>query len=162
MDKGPTAKAVSGGGAYMIAAALQVIPQTWPAILKPHPWAVGLFLLAGTVMFVYAAIGHKGQQGAPKTQTARDNSGKMFQADTLNYHEAPTQEIGLLDLDLDIKEIAFNATRTGGLSVFVWVKGLLKRPKQLDATYSLALVMHGIPMYFEPIHDLPEWMCREK
>ncbi len=43
----------------MIASALQVVPQTWPALLKPHPWAVLTFVLVGAAMFAYAAFGHK-------------------------------------------------------------------------------------------------------
>lgn len=73
----------------MIAAALQVVPQTWPSILHPHPWAVAASVLVGAVLFAYAA-GHRESGGASKTQTTRDVSGKMFQADVLNYHEAPS------------------------------------------------------------------------
>lgn len=162
MDKGTRAKAVSSGGAFLIATALQVVTQAWPTLLKPHPWVVGLLLLASVVMFIYAASGNKDKEVSTKMQTSRDVSGMMFQADTLNYHEAPAQKIDLLDLELEIKEITFNATRTGGLSVFVYVKGLLKNPRQLDVAYSLVLVTHGVAIHFEHVHDLYEWMCREK
>jgi hypothetical protein len=53
MDK---LKAIAGGGAWMIAVALQVVPQTWPNFLHPHPWAVAAFVIIGGAMFAYAAI----------------------------------------------------------------------------------------------------------
>ena len=63
----------------MIAAALQVIPQTWPNLLHPHPWAVGLFVLTGAVMFGYAALGHK-ESGGTANYVGRDNFGDQNHA----------------------------------------------------------------------------------
>jgi hypothetical protein len=85
MDK---TKAFAGGGAWMVAAGLQVIPQTWPHLLQPHPWGVLAFVVIGAGMFVYAALGDRESGGSSKTQTARDVNGKMLQAETLHYHEA--------------------------------------------------------------------------
>jgi hypothetical protein len=47
----------------MIAAALAVVPQVWPQVLKPHPWAVGLFVFIGGLLFAYGALGHERPEG---------------------------------------------------------------------------------------------------
>src|SRR6516164_9087434 len=70
-------RAIAGAGAWMIAAALQVIPQTWPNLVHPHPWAAGIFVLAGAVMFGYAAFERKSPDG-PSNFVGRDNSGDQF------------------------------------------------------------------------------------
>jgi hypothetical protein len=76
MVSGKMTKAVSGGGAWMVAVALQIIPNTWPNLLRPHPWAVGLFVLIGAAMFIYAAFGSQHPEGDAKSNSAgRDNSG---------------------------------------------------------------------------------------
>jgi hypothetical protein len=70
-----TTKSVAGGGAWMIAAALQVIPNTWPNLLRPHPWAVAIFVIIGAAMFGYAAFGHKQPSGPiTKQESHGDNS----------------------------------------------------------------------------------------
>jgi hypothetical protein len=91
MDK---SKAVAGGGAWMIAAALQVIPQTWPTLVRPHLWAVGSFVLAGAAMFIYAAVGHKQSEGTSNS-AGWGNSGDLINAKDsvihkgdVHYHEA--------------------------------------------------------------------------
>lgn len=56
-------KAFAGGGAWLIAAAFQVIPTTWPNLLSPHLYAVTGFLVLGAGMFAYAALG--GKRSAP-------------------------------------------------------------------------------------------------
>lgn len=72
-------KAIAGGGAWMIAAALQVVPQTWPTLLHPHPWAVGIFILTGAAMFAYAAFEHKQPSGATNT-VGGNNTGNQITA----------------------------------------------------------------------------------
>jgi len=47
----------------MIAAALQVIPQTWPHLLHPHPWAVICFVVGGGILFAYGAFSHEKPKG---------------------------------------------------------------------------------------------------
>jgi hypothetical protein len=53
-------KAVAGGIAWVIALSLQVAPALWPDRLKPHPYAMGIFLSLGFVLFVYASL-NRGQ-----------------------------------------------------------------------------------------------------
>ena len=113
MDK---TKAIAGGGAWMIAAALQVVPQTWPNLLHPHPWAVGLFVLIGGVMFAYGAFGNKHHSSTPTNEgniVGRDNSGRMI-AHVEHYHEfepvAPvieSEKPPLQNLKLSIDEPTF-------------------------------------------------------
>jgi hypothetical protein len=90
MDK---LKAIAGGGAWMIAVALQVVPQTWPNFLHPHPWAVAAFVIIGGAMFAYAAISGKRSSGSKNSGNivGRDNSGKMI-AHVEHYHEAPSPD----------------------------------------------------------------------
>ena len=64
----------------MIASALQVVPQTWPTLLQPHPWAVGAFVLTGAVMFVYAALGRKEPESGNNNTAGRDNTGYQINA----------------------------------------------------------------------------------
>jgi hypothetical protein len=88
MDK---TKALAGGGAWMIAAALQIVPQVWPNFLRPHPWAVASFVVIGGAMFAYGALRSK---SAPNSLNSGnvvggDNSGRMI-FNVQNYHEAPS------------------------------------------------------------------------
>jgi len=78
-------KPIAAGIAWMIAIALQVVPQTWPTLLHPHPWAVGGFILAGTIMFAYAAV-EKKQIGGPVNSVGRDNSGSLINAKNAHVH----------------------------------------------------------------------------
>ncbi len=98
MDRGTISKAISGGGAWMIAAAFQIIPNTWPTLLRPHPWLVGIFVVVGAAMFIYAAVGHK-QSGGLSNSVGRDNSGDLINAKgssiftgDINIHPQPVAE----------------------------------------------------------------------
>jgi hypothetical protein len=118
VHRGTTSKAISGGGAWMIAAAFQIIPNVWPNLLRPHPWLVGIFVVAGAAMFIYAAVGHR-QSGGLSNSVGRDNSGDLINAkDSVvhkgdyHYHEStgPTKE----ELDKRFDEIETKINRTGG------------------------------------------------
>ncbi len=78
-------KAICSGGAWMVAAILQVIPSTWPGLLRPHPWAVGFCVIAGAIMFVYSYLGseHKAM-GDQKNVAGTDNNGPLTNADNAN------------------------------------------------------------------------------
>jgi hypothetical protein len=79
MVSNKTVKAICGGGAWVIAAVLQVVPATWPNLLRPHPWAVGVLVLFGAIMFGYAMFGHEQSHGSVNS-VGRDNSGDQFYA----------------------------------------------------------------------------------
>jgi len=96
-----------------------------------------------------------------KTQKAGDVSGQMFQADTLYYNEVPNQS-ERLDFDLEIKEFAFHATRTGGQQIFILAKGFLRSPHLLEATYSLSVVAHGRATPLETVCDMDQWLYDER
>jgi len=85
-------KAIAGSGAWTIALALQIIPPIWPTLLHPHPWLVVFLILGGAVMIGYVTIAHKSSEERPSNFVGRDNSGKMFSAQTINYHEAAPLE----------------------------------------------------------------------
>jgi hypothetical protein len=68
----------------------------------------------------------------------------------------------LPDFDLEVTEIAFNASRTGGQQIFILAKGFLRRPHKLEAKYSLSVVAHGQAKVLEIVHDIDEWLYMER
>jgi hypothetical protein len=111
-----TGKAIAGGCAWVIAAALQVIPAQWPDLLRPHPWGMGLALGIGGLMFFFAAIDTKtgGKANSSVNSVGRDNSGQMIHApnSTIHISRPPILEPVALPIpmppDPSVNKSAFN------------------------------------------------------
>jgi hypothetical protein len=123
MDK---SKAIAGGSAWMIAIALQVVSQTWPNVLPPHPWVVAVFVLAGAGTFAYASIGHKKSREASNL-VGRDHTGHQI-------HNAPGGIVHVGDTNVTSNETKAQTARgiTGSTSP-------LSLP-MLEVSFALAFV----------------------
>jgi len=46
-------RAIAGGGAWLIALAIQLVSSGWPELIRPHPYLVAGLAILGTVMFAF-------------------------------------------------------------------------------------------------------------
>jgi hypothetical protein len=164
--------ASTGGTMFTVAvSALALRLSTWANL---HHSALTAATITGLIGAAAAALGwiltkDDAEKVAPepipaapsKTQKARDVSGQMFQADNLYYTEVPNQA-ERLDLDLEVKEFAFHATRTGGQQIFILVKVFLRTPHLLEVAYSLSVVAHGRATPLDTVFDMDQWMYVER
>jgi hypothetical protein len=100
----PAYAAIFGTGVWTIDLYIQLYSAANPDKIKPHPHVVVGFGIFGSLCLLYALIAwyldRKSKPQAPesssssaKTQTARDINGKMFQADKIEYYEAPSAAV---------------------------------------------------------------------
>lgn len=90
---------VAAGASTVTSAAFQISLVAWPDFIRSHVqhhiWVASALWISSAALWVWwFAVRWGNGETAPsgnKTQQTRDVSGKMFQAETLNYHEAPEQ-----------------------------------------------------------------------
>jgi hypothetical protein len=86
----PSKTTFIGGGGSLTTIAIGLYASGWPEQVRAHPLGIATIGIAG-VIFMACGLFRTPSKEQPignKTQTAGDVSGKMFQADTLNYYEA--------------------------------------------------------------------------
>src|SRR5258708_56932 len=91
-------KTLFGAGGSIMTLSIGLFASGWPTFITAHSWivwtgfALGFVLLASGFLAPAKRPGSNDSRSVSKNsgnQVGRDNTGKMFQAENLHYHEAP-------------------------------------------------------------------------